>query len=130
MSLFNIPLKTALLATVITATTTALAADNYSLTLENCGQTLQFDSVPAKVVTVGQAGTEIMYRLGLDHHVIATSNWFSDVAPQFKEVNAGIERLSDNFPSFESVVAKRPELVTADFIYSIGPQGVVGKREQ
>lgn len=130
MPRFITPLKAALLATVMTSTGAALAADDYSLTLENCGQTLQFDSVPAKVVTVGQAGTEIMYRLGLESHVTATSNWFSDVAPQFKELNAGVERLSDNFPSFESVVAKRPALVTADFFYGIGPQGVVGKREQ
>lgn len=131
MSFFNKPFRAALLATAMTATGTALAAqDGYPLTLDNCGQQLQFDAAPAQVVTVGQAGTEILYRLGLQEHVVGTSNWFTEVAPQYKDINAGIERLADNFPSFESVVAKRPALVTADFFYGIGPQGVVGKREQ
>lgn len=131
MLYFNTMFRTALLVTAMTTTGAALSAqENYPLTLDNCGQTLQFDAAPERVVTVGQAGTEILYRLGLQDHVVATSNWFTDVAPQFKSINADIERLADNFPSFESVVAKRPSLVTADFFYSIGPQGVVGKREQ
>jgi iron complex transport system substrate-binding protein len=101
-----------------------------SLTLENCGQHLTFNEPPERVVTVGQATTEILYRLGLHDRVVGTSNWFTDVAPEFQQINANIERIADNFPSFESVVTKKPDLVTADFLFTVGPQGVVGKREQ
>ncbi|GAB2602010.1 ABC transporter substrate-binding protein [Nitrincola alkalisediminis] len=105
-------------------------ASNFPLEIENCGKTVQMSAPPERVITVGQASTELLYRLGLHERVIGTSNWFTDVADQYEEVNAKIERLADNFPSFESVVSKRPNLVTADFLFAVGPQGVVGKPEQ
>ncbi len=46
------------------------------------------------------------------------------------ELNAGIERLADNDPSFESVVARKPGLVAAEFDWHVGPQGSVATREQ
>ncbi|EXJ12435.1 ABC transporter substrate-binding protein [Nitrincola nitratireducens] len=105
-------------------------ASNFPLEIENCGKTVQMSAPPERVITVGQASTELLYRLGLHERVIGTSNWFTDVADQYEEVNAKIERLADNFPSFESVVSKRPNLVTADFLFAVGPQGVVGNPEQ
>ncbi len=50
--------------------------------------------------------------------------------PEFAEVNAKVERLADNDPSFESDVAKRPDLVTVQYEWHVGPQGIVGTREQ
>lgn len=100
------------------------------LTLDNCGHQISVSTPPERVITVGQASTEMLYSLGLHDRVIGTSNWFTDVAEAFEQVNANVERLADNFPSFESVVSKRPDLVTTDFLFSVGPQGVVGTREQ
>lgn len=102
----------------------------YPLSLENCGQTITFEHAPDSVVTVGQAATEVLYKLGLADKVKGTSVWFTEVLPEFKDVNAGIERLADNDPSFESVVAKRPGLVAVQFEWHVGPQGIVAKREQ
>ena len=79
---------------------------------------------------MGQAATEVLYSLGLAEKVTGTSVWFTSVLPEFKEVNAGIERLADNDPSFESVVAKRPGLVAVQYEWHIGPQGIVATREQ
>jgi iron complex transport system substrate-binding protein len=98
--------------------------------LENCDEMLNLSSPPERVVTVGQASTEILYALGLHDRVAGTSNWFTDVDEKYREVNADIERIADNFPSFEGVIGKKPDLVTADFLFTIGPQGAVGKREQ
>ncbi|SEI80106.1 iron complex transport system substrate-binding protein [Allopseudospirillum japonicum] len=100
------------------------------ISLENCGTQINLKAPPERVVTVGQATTEMLYHLGLHTKVVGTSNWFTDVDPKFQEINAEITRLADNFPSFESLVSQKPDLVTADFLFSIGPQGVVGKREQ
>lgn len=102
----------------------------YPLTLENCGDTLTFAAAPQTTVTVGQAATEVLYSLDLAERVAGTSVWFNEVLPEFAEVNAGIERMSDNDPSFESVVAKRPDLVAVQFIWHIGPEGIVATREQ
>ena len=108
----------------------AAAETAWPLTLSNCGVDLSFDKAPESAVTVGQATTELLYALGLADKVTGTSVWFTEVLPEFREVNAGIEPLADNDPSFESVVAKRPGLVTVQYAWHVGPQGIVATREQ
>lgn len=121
----------ALLITGLTLSTTALAATtHYPLTVDNCGLPLTFAQAPHKAVTIGQAATEMLYSLGLSPEVLGTSLWFNEVLPQYKDTNAKIERLADNAPSFESVIAKRPDFVPVQFEWMVGPQGAVGTREQ
>ncbi|WP_295807180.1 ABC transporter substrate-binding protein [uncultured Nitratireductor sp.] len=108
----------------------AHAETTYPLNLTNCGVDLTFEKAPESAVTVGQAATEVLYSLGLGDKVSGTSVWFTDVLPQYKDVNAKVERLADDDPSFESVVGKRPELVAAQYEWHIGPQGIVATREQ
>ncbi|MCB5410663.1 ABC transporter substrate-binding protein [Pseudogemmobacter faecipullorum] len=107
-----------------------LAQTDYPLILENCGVTQTFLAAPESVVSAGQASTEILYSLGLGEKVTGTSVWFTEVLPEFAGLNAGIERLADNDASFESIVAKRPGLVTAQYEWHIGPQGIIATREQ
>lgn len=111
-------------------TLASAAPTQYPLTLENCGKPLTFAQAPARTVTIGQAGTEMLYALGLADRVTATSLWFNPVLPQYQALNANIERLADNEPSFEAVIGKRPQLVTVQFEWMVGPQGAVGTREQ
>ena len=108
----------------------ALAETTYPLQLRNCGVDLTLQKAPASVVSVGQATTEILYSLGLADKVVGTSVWFTDVLPEYEDANAKIERLADNDPSFESVVTKRPELVTVQYEWHVGPQGLIATREQ
>jgi iron complex transport system substrate-binding protein len=109
---------------------TSAKATTYPLTLTNCGVEVTFDKAPAATVSLGQAATEILYSLGLAPKVSGTAVWFSDVLPEFAEVNATVDRLADNDPSFESVVAKRPDLVIAQYEWHVGPQGIVATRAQ
>lgn len=106
------------------------AETTYPLSLSNCGVDLTFDKAPKSTIAVGQAATEILYSLGLADKVAGTSVWFTSVLPEFAAANASIERLADNDPSFESVLAKRPDLVTVQYEWHIGPQGIVATREQ
>ena len=108
----------------------AFAGTQYPLTISNCGQQVTFTKAPAKVVSIGQSMTEVLYALGLSDKVAGTAVWFSPVLPQFADVNSKIKRLADNDPSFESVVGQEPDLVAAEFEWHVGPQGSVGKREQ
>ncbi|OED50197.1 ABC transporter substrate-binding protein [Rhodobacteraceae bacterium (ex Bugula neritina AB1)] len=114
----------------IAAAQAASAGENFPLTLQNCGETVTFEAPVSSSVTVGQAATEVLFALGLGDKVLGTSVWFNDVLPEYAEVNAKIDRLADNDPSFESVVAKRPGLVAAQYEWHVGPEGVVAKREQ
>lgn len=127
--MFHKPLLAAFAASTALAAP-AFAETTYPLNLRNCGVDLTFDKAPASTVSVGQAATEVLYSLGLADKVTGTSVWFSEVLPEYKEVNDKIERLADNDPSFESVVGKRPELVTVQYEWHVGPQGLVATREQ
>lgn len=117
------------LALVALSGTGAMAQD-YPVTIENCGHTLTFDAAPEGVVSIGQATTEALYLLGLGDKVAGTAVWFTDVLPEYAELNAGVERIADNAPSFEAVVNKRPGLVTSQYEWYVGPKGSVGTREQ
>lgn len=121
------------LAPLLGATCLALPAaaeTAYPLQLENCGRTLTFQQAPDSVVSLGQAATEVLYALDLADKVAGTAVWFTKVLPEYEAVNAGIERLADNDPSFEAVVAKRPGLVAVQYEWHVGPQGIVATREQ
>ncbi len=106
------------------------APTQYPLTIENCGSSLTFEHAPARTVTIGQAGTEMLYAMGLSDKVVGTSLWFNNVLAKYKTQDDKIERLADNEPSFESVIGKRPELVAVELEWMVGPQGAVGTREQ
>ncbi len=123
--------QTLMTAALLASAATALNAQqtNYPLTLTNCGLDVSFDAAPDTVVTIGQSATEILYSLGLAPKVSGTSVWFNPVLPEFAEVNEGIERLADNDPSFESVVAKKPGLVAVQYEWHVGESGNVGTRE-
>ncbi len=106
------------------------AETRYPLTLKNCGRDVTFKQAPARAVAVGQSSTEILYSLGLGDKVVGTAVWFGPVLKGFEEVNAKVKRLADNDPSFESVLAQKPDIVTADFQWHVGPTGIVAKPEQ
>lgn len=105
-------------------------ATSYPLKVNNCGYTVTYNQAPASVVTIGQAGTEMLYALDLGAKVVGTSLWFNEVQPRFKAVNAKVARLADNIPSFESIISKRPSLVISQFEWLVGKDGAVAKREQ
>jgi len=114
------------------ASSQAVAAEStkYPLTVQNCGVSVTFDKPPQRVVSIGQSSTEILLSLGLAPKMVGTAVWFGPVLPQFKEQNAKIPRLADNDPSFESVVKQKPDLVTAEYEWHVGPHGIVGTRPQ
>ena len=131
----SIRLKSVLAALVLLGASPALprsaqAATQYPLTLRNCGVSVTFDHAPARIVSIGQSNTEILLSLGLGDRVVGTAVWFEPVLPQFEAVNAKIKRLANNDPSFESVVAQEPDLVTAQYEGHVGPKGSVATREQ
>ena len=106
------------------------APTQYPLTLENCGQQVTISAAPKRVVAIGQTQTEILYALGLGDRVVGTAVWFSPVAKAYEAVNATVKRLADNDPSFEAVLAQEPDFVAAMFEWHVGPNGIVGKRDQ
>lgn len=109
----------------------ALAAPtDYPLVIDNCGHTVTIAARPDNVVSIGQSTTEILYALGQADRMAGTALWFNAVLPAYATDDAAVERVSDNMPSFEAVVNKRPGFVPTMFEWMIGEQGAVGTRPQ
>lgn len=125
-----LPRLIALLASLSFTGLAQAGTTHYPLTLENCGMPQTFAQAPERAVTIGQAGSEMLYALGLGDKLAGTSLWFNNVLPEYQAVNARVPRLADNEPSFEAVVAKRPQLVAVQFEWMVGAQGAVATREQ
>jgi iron complex transport system substrate-binding protein len=106
------------------------AETSYPLTLQNCGRQITFAKAPERAVSLGQSTTEILYLLGLSKKVVGTAVWLGPVLKGYEEANAGVPRLADNDPSFESVIGQKPDLVTVQFQWHVGPQGTVGSIAQ
>lgn len=126
----RLPIVVAALTGAMLAGAASAAPTQYPLTLENCRETITFNAPPKRVVAIGQTQTEILYALGLGDRVVGTAVWFSPVAKPYEAANAKVKRLADNDPSFEAVLAQEPDLVTAMFEWHVGPNGIVGKRDQ
>lgn len=118
------------LASLVLSPAASAEPTQYPLTIRNCGVDITFGHAPRRAVAIGQSSTEILLSLGLADRVVGTAVWFGPVPKAYEAANATIPRLADNDPSFESVVGREPELVTAQFEWHVGPQGSVGTREQ
>lgn len=121
-----------ILATLLALTCAPAHAERtaYPLTIENCGHSLTFAARPDNVVSIGQSATEILFALDQGDRMAGTALWFNDPLPAHAAQNDRVERISDNTPSLESVVGKRPGFVPTMFEWMIGEQGVVGTRRQ
>jgi iron complex transport system substrate-binding protein len=117
-------------ALALSAGVAQAAETQYPLTFENCGRQVTFEKAPERAVSLGQSSTEILYLLGVGDRMVGTAVWIGPVLAGYEEANAKVERLADNDPSFESVVAKKPDLVTAQFQWHVGPEGIVATPEQ
>lgn len=91
----------------------------YPLTISNCGHELTFDKAPERTVSLNQSSTEILLSLGLVDSMVGTATWTDPVLPQLEADNAKVERLADNAPSMEAVLATSPDFVTASFPNSL-----------
>lgn len=107
----------------------AAAPTNYPLTLENCGAKVTFQKAPQRAIGLGQNSAEIMLLLGLQDRIAGTAFWPSKVLPQLAEANAKVKLLTVEFPTFESMLAERPDFVAAALPTLLGPSSKVAKRE-
>ena len=99
-------------------------ADGYPVTIENCGREVTIQQAPERIVSLNQGSTEMLLTLGAADRVVGAAGWTDPILPALEGENARVERLADQAPSFESVLAKEPDLVTASLQGTLGPGGV------
>ncbi|NDK36109.1 ABC transporter substrate-binding protein [Rhodovulum sulfidophilum] len=104
------------------------AATDYPLTIENCGQSVTFSQAPQNAVALGQNSAEIMLLLGLEDRMAATAFWPNSVLPELAEASDGVEVLTVEFPTLESVLSKQPDFVAAMLTTLLGADSKVANR--
>lgn len=126
-------ISSALLAAGIAAfgllATSASAATQYPLTIQNCGVDVTFTKAPERAVGLGQNSAEILLLLGLEDKMAGTAFWPSKVLPELAEANSKVKLLTVEFPTFEAILAENPDFVAAALPSLIGPDSKVAKRE-
>ena len=116
------------MAALVGSAGAAHARTDYPLTIENCGLSVTFEQAPQNAVALGQNSAEIMLLLGLEDRMAATAFWPNSVLPEVAEANSGVELLTVEFPTLESVLSKQPDFVAAMLTTLLGPDSKVAKR--
>ncbi|WP_345597255.1 ABC transporter substrate-binding protein [Streptomyces marokkonensis] len=114
-----------------TATDSAAPAEaaGYPRTVNDCGQKVEVTAPPRRAVSLNQGTTEILLSLGLADRMAGTATWTDPVMKGWEKANAGVPRLADDMPSFETVLDAEPDFVAASFASTLGLGGVA-TREQ
>lgn len=106
-------------------------ATTYPLTVDNCGTTTTFDSVPERVVTLKSSTTELLLALGRGDRIVATSYldgpvapWLEDEAAQVPAVSAPLD---ERLPSLEKVLETEPDLIFAGWESMVTAEGLADR---
>ncbi|NED98619.1 ABC transporter substrate-binding protein [Phytoactinopolyspora halotolerans] len=107
-----------------------VGADEWPLTIDNCGIEVTLHEPPQRVVTLNKPATEILLALGLRDRVAAVAGAPDDtvaaeVADDFAAVDVLVEK---DYPSFEALVDTEPDFVYAAYPSAFRDDGV-GSRE-
>ena len=115
----------ALLILTVLGGASPLHAD--SITVENCGQPITFDSTPKRLVVHDINMSEMAFSLGLQDRIVGVtgiSGWYKPT-PDFDELRGDIPELAPKYPTLENLVAASPDLFFAGWYYGMKPGGEV-----
>lgn len=98
------------------------------VSLPNCDGQVSVAEPPRRAVSLNQSTTEIMLALGLADRMVGTATWTDPVDPALADENARVPRLSDNNPSFESVLATEPDVVLGAYQAVFTDEGVADRQ--
>jgi iron complex transport system substrate-binding protein len=123
-ALLVVPLLTACGSAADDAAAPSAGAAGFPTTVERCDRPTTVDAPPRRIVSLNQGTTEILLSLGLADRIAGTAGWTDPVLPSLADANDDVERLADQAPSYEEVLAAEPDLVTASFANTLSEGGV------
>lgn len=109
------------LALCLSATTQA------SVTVENCGQPITFNSVPERMVVHDINMAEMAFALDLQDKIVGLTGitgWYK-TGPEFDKMRGDIPELAPKYPTMENLVSADPDLFFAGWYYGMKPGGEV-----
>jgi iron complex transport system substrate-binding protein len=104
-------------------------ASDSPVSVVNCGRKVSLDRPVQRVVSVNQPATELLLTLGLADRIVGAGLGDTNVLPGLQKHLKGLNLFSDEFPSFESVLATEPDLVYATFDYTFTGEGIADREK-
>lgn len=104
-------------------------AAGFPARVERCDRTVTVDAPPQRIASLNQGSTEILLSLGLADRMVGAAGWTDPILPSLADENKTVDRLADQAPSFEELLAVEPDLVTASFANTLSEGGVATPRQ-
>jgi iron complex transport system substrate-binding protein len=123
---FAVPLVAVLAAC---SATPAPATTSGTVTVENCGVSVTFDTPPQRVVAIKSTSTEMMLALGVGDRIVGTAFQDGPVPEQWAADAADLTSISDFMPSEEAVLELEPDLVYSGWESAFAPDAT-GDRDE
>ncbi|MBA3471163.1 MAG: ABC transporter substrate-binding protein [Herpetosiphonaceae bacterium] len=93
-------------------------------TVQNCGETVSYASVPERAVTVDVNITEMMLALGLQDRMAGIGGVSSkgDILPEYQPAFAEVPSISEKYPTLEVLLGANPDFVFAGWNYGFSEE--------
>ncbi len=99
-------------------------SDGFPVTIERCGREITIQQRPERIASLNQGSTEILLSLGVADRMVGASGWTDSILESLADENEKVDRLADQAPSYEALLATEPDLVTASFHNTLSEGGV------
>ena len=124
MRFLSFVLTVALLAS---ASTHAIQASGFPVTVESCGKPLTFAAAPQRAVVHDLNMSSIMFALGLQPHIAGLTGitgWYK-TTPEFDAARGNLPELAPKHPTVENLLSADPDFFFAGWYYGMKPGGDV-----
>ncbi|MQS08357.1 ABC transporter substrate-binding protein [Streptomyces alkaliphilus] len=94
---------------------TAGAPEGFPFTVENCGTEVTYEQPPERAVSLNQHATEVMLALDLADSMVGTGYLDDEILPEYREDYDAVPVVSEQYPSYETLLALEPDFVYGGF---------------
>jgi len=98
-----------------------------SITVDNCGDPLVFDTAPERIVVHDMNMTDMAFALGLQDKIVGLTGitgWYK-TSPEFDELRGDIPELAPKYPTIENLISVEADMFFAGWYYGMRPGGDV-----
>ena len=97
------------------------------ITVDNCGETLTFETIPERIVVHDMNMTDMAFALELQDRIVGLTGitgWYK-TSPEFDNLRGDIPELAPKYPTIENLVSADPDMFFAGWYYGMRPGGDV-----
>ncbi|GAA1517567.1 ABC transporter substrate-binding protein [Nocardioides humi] len=99
----------------------------YPVEVANCEVDVTVEKPVERAIAVNQPALELLLALGLGDRMAGYAISDDSVLPQLEAERAKVEPFSTEFPSFETVLDREPDLVYTTFDYTFTDEGIADR---